>query len=198
MYFALVLSTFERFTDSAKRAIYFARLEANHQDADQITTEHILAGLSWESDSTLAGIAPLKEFTVALRAQAELPHLPSTAFPYLRKRDVPLDNGAKMTLAYAVEEANRDWQYWLDCHHLLRGLLRFPNAACSALQQVGIDLKSVRTAAKRQRRRHPSDPAPKWGYTKLVIQRSGPLLVWLGLLLLSLAIILVVKMRSPL
>ena len=43
VYFALVLSTFERYTDAAKRVIYFARLEANHRDADHITTEHILA-----------------------------------------------------------------------------------------------------------------------------------------------------------
>jgi ATP-dependent Clp protease ATP-binding subunit ClpC len=192
-----VLSTFDRFTDAAKRVIYFARLEANHRDADHITTEHILAGLSWESDSTLADIAPLKEFTVTLRAKAELPHLPSTSFPYLRERDIPLNDAAKNTLAYAVEEVNRDWQYWLDCHHLLRGLLRFPNESCSALQQVGIDLKSVRAAAKLQRRRHPSNPAPKWGYAKLAIDRSRPLLVWLGLLLLALAIMLVVKLRGP-
>jgi hypothetical protein len=102
-----------------------------------------------------------------------------------------------MTLAYAVKEANRDWQYWLDCDHLLRGLLRFPNGACSALQQFGIDLKSVRAAGKRRRRQQPSNPAPRWGYAKLVIDRSGPLLVWLGLLLLALAIVLVVKMRGP-
>jgi hypothetical protein len=56
VYFALVLSTFDRYTDAAKRVIYFAHLEANHRDADHIGTEHILAGLSWESDSTLAEI----------------------------------------------------------------------------------------------------------------------------------------------
>jgi len=148
VYFAAVLSIFERYTDAAKRAIYFARLEANHRDADSITPEHILAGLTWESDSTFAGIAPLKELTVTLRAQTELPHLPSTSFPYLRDRNIPLNDDGKITLAYAVEEVNRDRQYWIDCDHLLRGLLRFPNGACEALEQSGINLGSVRSAAK--------------------------------------------------
>ena len=92
VYFARVLSTFDRYTDAAKPAIYYARLEANHVNAEAITPEHILAGLTWESDSTFTGIAPLKEFTVDLRAKAELPHLPSTSFPFLRNRDIPLND----------------------------------------------------------------------------------------------------------
>jgi len=117
-YFSPVLSTFDRYTDEAKRAIFFGRLEANHCDGDSITPDHILAGLMWESDSTLAGVASLKELTVELRAQMELPHLPSTSFRYLRDRATPLNEGGKKALAYAVAEANRDWRYWIDCDHL--------------------------------------------------------------------------------
>jgi ATP-dependent Clp protease ATP-binding subunit ClpA len=196
VYFAAVLSTFERYTDAAKRAIYFARLEANHRDVDSIMPEHILAGLTWESDSTFAGIAPLKELAVTLRAQMELPHLPSTSFPYLRDRNIPLNDGAKMTLAYAVEEANRDRQYWLDCNHLLRGLLRFRNRASDVLEQSAINLGSVRSAAKLRRREHPANPAPKWGYLMLAIDRSRPLLFWLVILIAILAIVLVVWLRG--
>jgi hypothetical protein len=197
VYFSVVLSTFERYTDAAKRAIYFARLEANHRDADSITPEHVLAGLTWESDSTFAGIAPLKELAVTLRAQMALPHLPSTSFPYLRERNIPLNDGAKMTLAYAVEEANRDRQYWLDCNHLLRGLLRFRNGASDALEESAINLGSVRSAVKLHRREHPANPAPKWGYLKLAIGRSRPLLVWLVLLIAILAVVLLVWLRGP-
>jgi ATP-dependent Clp protease ATP-binding subunit ClpA len=197
VYFATVLSTFERYTDAAKRAIYFARLEANHRDADSITPEHILAGLTWESDSTFAGIAPLKEHTLTLRAQLELPHLPSTSIPYLRDCNIPLNDGGKMALAYAVEEANRDRQYWITCDHLLRGLLRFRNTANHALRETGINLQAVRSAAKLHRRSHPSNPAPKWGYLKLAIDRSRPVLVWLAFLVLMLALVLVVRLRGP-
>jgi ATP-dependent Clp protease ATP-binding subunit ClpA len=197
VYFAPVLSTFERYTGEAKRAIFFARLEANHRDANSITPEHILAGLTWESDSTFAGVAPLKELTVALRAQMELPHLPSTSFPYLRDRDIPLNEGGKKALAYAVAEANRDWRYWIDCDHLLRGLLRFPNKAFDALEQAGINLSSVRSAANLRRRKHSSNPAPRWGYLKLAIERSRRLLVWLAVLALILAFVLLLRLRGP-
>jgi ClpA/ClpB-like protein len=197
VYLAAVLSTFERYTDAAKRAIYFARLEANHRDADSITPEHILAGLTWERDSTFVGIAPLKELAVTLRARMGLPHLPSTSFPYLRDRNIPLTDGAKMTLAFAVEEANLDRQYWLDCDHLLRGLLRFRNDASDVLEQYAINLGSLRSAAKLHRREHPVKPAPKWGYFKLAIHRSRPLLVWLILLIAILVVVLLVRLRDP-
>lgn len=191
-----MLSTFGRYTDAAKRVIYFARLEANHRNADSITPEHILAGLTWESDSTLVGIAPLKEVTLTLRSKTDLPHLPSTSFPYLRDRNIPLSDGAKITLAYAVQEADHDWQYWLDCNHLLRGLLRFPNPASDALQQEGIKLNSVRSAVRVQRRTTLPKPAPKWGYLKLALHRGRHLLMWLVFLLAILAVALLVKIRG--
>ena len=62
------------------------------------------------SDSTLTGIAPVKELAVTLRAQMELPHLPSTSLPYLRDRDIPLTREGKKVLAYAVLEADRGWR----------------------------------------------------------------------------------------
>lgn len=182
-----MLSTFERYTDAAKRAIYFARLEANHRDADAITPEHILAGLTFESDSTLTGIAPLKELAVTLRAQMELPHLPSTSLPYLRDRDIPLTPDGKKVLAYAVMEADRGWDYWIDCGHLLRGLLRFPNVAYHILEETGINLSSVRSASKRRGRVHPTNPPPRWGYLRLGISRNRSLLAFLAFLLVAFA-----------
>ncbi len=188
---------FERYTDAAKRAIFFARLEANHRDADWITPEHLLAGLTWESESTFVGIAPLKELAVTLRAHMGMPHLPTTSIPYLRERDIPLDQGGKKVLAYAAAEANRDRQYWIDCDHLLRGLLRFPNRAFEALQQAGIDVGSIRSAANLRRREHAPIPAPRWGYVKIAIDRSRPLLVWLTIVAIILALVLVLRLRGP-
>ena len=197
VYFAPVLPTFERYTDKAKRAIYFARNEANHRDSESITPEHILAGLTWESESTFAGIAPLNDLTITLRAQMGLPHLPTTSFPYLRDREIALNDGGKMALAYAVEEANRDWQYWIDCEHLLRGLLRFANPAKGALEQAGISLGSVRSGSRLHRRSHPSRPTPKWGYLKLGMNRSRPVLVWLAFLGLFLTFLILVRLIAP-
>ena len=188
MYFARVLSAFDRYTDAAKRAIYFARLEANHRNAEAITPEHILAGLTWESDSTLAGIAPLKELAVTLRAQLELPHLPSTSVPYLRDCDIPLTHEGKKVLAYAVVEADRRWDYWIDCDHLLRGLLTFPNVASQVLEETGINLSSVVSASKHRSREHPSNLPPRWGYLKLAVNRHRSFLTWLAFVLAAFAV----------
>ncbi len=188
---------FERYTDAAKRAIFFARVEANHRNADCISPEYMLAGVIRETASTFADIAPLKELAVSLRAHMEMPHLPSTSLPYLRERDIPLDDGGKKVIAYAALEANRDRQYWIDCDHLLRGMLRFPNKASDALQQAGIALRSIRSAANLRRRNHPSAPAPRWGYAKIAIDRSRPWLVWLAVLVLILAFVLLLRLRGP-
>lgn len=174
MYFARVLSTFARFTDAAKRAIYFALLEANHCDAAAITPEHILAGLTWESDSTLKGIAELKEIGSRLSAQMEFRLLPETSHTRLRDRTIPLSQDTKKVLAYAVMEADRGWGYWIDCDHLLLGIMRFPNGACHALEEAGISLAAVRSASKRRKQEHPASPPPKWGRLKLGISRIRP------------------------
>lgn len=188
-------SIFERYTDAAKRAIFLARLEANHRDADAITPEHILVGLTWESESRFASIAPLKELAVTLRAHMEIPHLPSTSFPYLRDRDIPLNDSGKIALAYAVEEANRDREYWIDCDHLLRALLRFPNGACEALKSVGITLPAIRAAAKVSRQKYPSNQAPTWGYLKIALDRYR-LLVWSVALIAILAFFVFLRLRG--
>ncbi|MGC1156777.1 MAG: Clp protease N-terminal domain-containing protein, partial [Acidobacteriaceae bacterium] len=175
---------FERYTESAKRVVFFARIEANHHDDPAISAEHLLLGLTWEAKSGLATFVPLKDLAIDLRARMGIPHLPSTSHPYLRDRTIPLDNVAKLALAYAAEEADRDRQYWIDCDHLLRGLLRFPNEATKALTQSGVMLTGVRDAAKEFRRRVSPQPAPKWGWLRLMWRRYGYIVVFLALIIL--------------
>lgn len=95
-----------------------------------------------------------------------VPHLPSTALPYRPEKEIPLDDHAKMALAYAAMEANRSLQYWIDSDHLLRGLLRFDNPARDALRTIGIELAGVRLASGKSRlETHPA-PVPKWRMVK--------------------------------
>jgi ATP-dependent Clp protease ATP-binding subunit ClpA len=161
---------FERYTDAAKRVIYYSRIEANHRDDPAISAEHLLLGLTWETKSSRDYVFPLRDFAVDLRALMAIPHFPSTSHPYLRDRNIPLDAIGKLVLVYGAEEADRDGQYWIDCDHLLRGLLRFPNRAAEALTQSGITLAAVRKAAG-EFRRLPQKPAPKWGRLRLVVRR---------------------------
>lgn len=151
---------FERYTEQARRAIFFARFEAIHQGTKVISTAHILAGLDWEEDSRANAVGRLKENAAKLRSLVGIPYRPSTSTPYTEKLDIPLDREAKMALAYAAQEADADQQYWLDTDYLLRGLLRFQNRASAALHAIQLDLESVRIASERHRAVVPPAPDP--------------------------------------
>lgn len=193
---------FERYTDPAKRIIFFARLEANHRLEDHITPKDILAGLAWESGSRAMRIAPLKENAVLFRSLVGIPHLPISSTPYLEiTRDIPLDKDAKMVLAYAASEADRDKEYWVDSDHLLRGLLRIKNPAATALKSIGLDLKTLRTESRNDRNALPPISAPEWARLGLTwnkwkgrLRDHAELLFFIALLVL---LIFVLKFRSP-
>lgn len=179
-------SVFPRYTESARRAVFFARWEAALRDDQLICPRHILAGLTWESESRVARLASLKSRAVKVHALLSLPHLPTKAVP--EPGEPPLDNDAKKTLAYTVLEADRDWQYWIDTDHLLRGLLRFDNETTEALSAEGLTLEPLREASARDRREHAPKTAPLWGAIRLFARRSK--YVWIVILILLFALFL--------
>jgi ATP-dependent Clp protease ATP-binding subunit ClpA len=151
---------FKRYSEQARRAIFFARSEATHQQADFISTSHILFGITWEENSRANTIASLKDNAVQLRSLLGIPHRPCSSVPYHSTRNIGLDRNSKMTLAYAAEEADKDKQFWIDTDHLLRGLLRFPNETASALQSAGIDLANARISSDSHRKTVPPQRSP--------------------------------------
>lgn len=154
-------TTFQRYTDEAKRAIYFAHAEAVHRDEQFISAKDLLVGLTWEGESRACRIGLLKEKAVELRAAAGIAHLPLTALPYFRKAAIPLNSEVKKVLAYAGEEADAEKQFWIDSDHLLRGLLRFSNEATSSLGRINVQLDSARLAAMSDRAALPPLRVPK-------------------------------------
>lgn len=132
---------FERYTEKARRSIFFARYEASQFGAQQIEAEHILLGLLRE------GRALARFFkTYApddLRRQIEL-HTPpleriSTSI------DLPLSKESQQTLAYTAEEAERLAHKSIGTEHLLLGLLREGNSfAAKLLAEHGVDAEQVR------------------------------------------------------
>ena len=151
---------FERYTDSAKRAIYFARGEAVHRGIALITPDHLLLGLTWDADTRADRIAGLKGKAVLLRAAAGIPHLPITSISYKDKRDVPLSTESKGVLAYAAMEADEERLFSLDTDHLPRGLLRERTATSLAIEGLGISLPELRMYAARDRTEIPSQRPP--------------------------------------
>jgi len=151
---------FERYTEQARRAVFFARYTAGHQRTGRITAAHLLIGLSWEGKTLSSEIGSLKERIPEHCALLGIQWPLGKASMAQLKTDLPLDNNAKMALAYAAQEADMDQQYWIDSDHLLRGLLRFPNEACSALSVTQLDLATVRLASMRHREEHPPGRTP--------------------------------------
>jgi ATP-dependent Clp protease ATP-binding subunit ClpC len=146
---------FERYTEQARRAIFFARFEALHQPADKISTVHLLIGLTRDAGSRADAVGSLKENSSKLRTELGIPYPKSTTLPLVSEQNIPLNDNSKMVLAYATQEAELDKEYWIDTDHLLRGILRFPNEASDALQSISLDLAKTRTASKRHRAEYP-------------------------------------------
>ena len=142
---------FERYTEQARRAIFFARYEAAHQPVKKITTAHILIGLTRDVGSRADRVGSLTEHSTQLRNELDIPCPKKTATKQELMRDLPLNDNSKKVLAYAAQEAGLDGSYTIDTDHLLRALLRFPNEASAALGSISLDLATAQTLSRRNR-----------------------------------------------
>jgi len=145
---------FGRCTEEAKRAIFYARYEASFQSVGEITTGHILVGIIRERESHSVAADFLKDNETNLRSTLGVP-LPCGKPVTDLMKDIPLDRNAKMTLAFAFNEAELDNSFYIYTDHLLRGILRFPNEASDALQSISLDLAKARDASKLIRAKYP-------------------------------------------
>jgi ATP-dependent Clp protease ATP-binding subunit ClpA len=140
---------FKRYTEQARRAIFFARQEALIRGESAITPVHLLLGLSTDEDSLANSIANLKDkLCNQLLLTFNTPLRPCSAVQYSAKPNIPLNQDSKNVLAYAVQEADRAWKNLIDTDSLLCGLMRFPNDASRGLEAAGITLAHLRARAK--------------------------------------------------
>jgi hypothetical protein len=129
---------FERYTEKARRVMFFARYEASQFGADCIETEHLLLGLLRES-SFLPSINSIKYIHQRIRAITPVREKISTSV------DLPLSNESKRALAYSAEEAEKLKHGHIGPQHLLLGLLREEKSlAANLLQERGLSIERVR------------------------------------------------------
>jgi hypothetical protein len=134
---------FERYTEKARRVIFFARYEASQVGSPIIETEHLLWGLLRE-DKGLAqrflGSAWAAE-EVWKRIQQSKPANKKIPGPV----DLPISNECKRVLTFAADEAEQLSSKHIGSEHLLLGLLREEKClAARILHEQGILLNSVR------------------------------------------------------
>jgi ATP-dependent Clp protease ATP-binding subunit ClpA len=131
---------FERYTEPARRAIFFARALALFSEAPEITSVDLLAALLWEDNSRAQSLFNLREYFPMYcgcpHKVAALPKGPNGP---------SLSADSKQALAWTASEANRLGDYWIDTEHLLLGLVCTQNCAASSyLARIGLTAGSVR------------------------------------------------------
>ena len=134
---------FERYTEKARRVIFFARYEACQFGSPYIETEHLLLGLLREdkllANRFLRSQANIESIKKQIEAQTTAREKVPTSV------DLPLSTECKRVLAYAAEEAERLGHKHIGTEHLLLGLLREDKCfAAELLHERGLRLNQVR------------------------------------------------------
>lgn len=134
---------FERYTQDARRVVFFARFEASALGGSSIETWHFLLALIREAAPLLERYLPSPSALRSMRDRA-------LEFSGAREVtpvdvDLPLSEEASRALAWAAEEADQLGHRSISPAHLLLGLLRESRSlAAELLEEHGVRLDRVR------------------------------------------------------
>ena len=129
----------QRFTERARKVVFYAQEEAQKFGEGYVSTEHLLLGLVRESDSVAARV--LERLGVSLsriRAEVEKQLPRGDARP---SQDMSLTPRAKRVIDLAYDEARNLNNNYIGTEHLLLGLIREGDGlAGRVLAKLGVEL----------------------------------------------------------
>jgi len=132
---------FERYTENARRTIFFARWEANQCGAQVIESGHLALALfrdSWVREELLENVEEAQ-------VRNDILGIPPQPRKENNTVDLPLSDESKRVLSHAVAEAEMLSDRHIGNEHLLLGLLiEEPSDTAQALQRRGILLETLR------------------------------------------------------
>src|SRR5918911_3992023 len=133
----------QRFTERARRVVFFAQEEAARLGESYVGTEHLLLGLVRENDSVAARI--LDRLGVPLgRIRSDIERQVTRGHGNLGQ-DMQLTPRAKRVIDLAYEEARQLNNNYIGTEHLLLGLVRESDGiAGRVLARMGVDLNHAR------------------------------------------------------
>ncbi len=133
---------FEKYSERAKRIIYFARYEAGQAGSPQISPEHILIGLLRDGDSFISKLCQRFD----LRVEDIREHIiSSTDYIQIDSSEIPFSEISKIVLSLASEESERMGHKAIGSEHLLLGLLQEKSSfAHKYLQQRGMKYSELK------------------------------------------------------
>ena len=133
----------QRFTERARKVVFYAQEEAQKFGEGYVSTEHLLLGLVRESDSVAARV--LEKLGVSLnriRVEVEKQLPRGDARP---SQDMTLTPRAKRVIDLAYDEARNLNNNYIGTEHLLLGLIREGDGlAGRVLAKLGVELERAR------------------------------------------------------
>jgi len=132
---------FERYTEDARRTLFFARYEASQLGDMTIEPEHLLLGLIREPALNDLFTEELENARAAIEQRIRRERISAHT-------DIPFSSVTKRILTSAAHEADALNQPYIGSEHLLLGLLREGDPIAAAhLHGAGVRLKAVREKA---------------------------------------------------
>src|SRR6266566_2826299 len=138
----------QRFTERARRLVFFAQEEAGRLGENYVSTEHLLLGMLRENDSVAASI--LDRLGVSLgRIRSEVERQVTRGDGRLGQ-DMQLTPRAKRVIDMAYDEARTLSNNYIGTEHLLLGLIREGEGlAGRILNKLGLAIDSARKEVMR-------------------------------------------------
>ncbi|MFM8430244.1 MAG: Clp protease N-terminal domain-containing protein, partial [Holophagaceae bacterium] len=134
---------FEKFTEKARRVMFFARYEASQFGSESIQSGHLLLGLMRESEKTSTyllermgvQISTLRDRLITALTPKEIQtSLSSTSI------DIPMEEEVKNILKHAAHESSKLNHKYVGAEHLLLGMLKEEGSmAEKLLKESGAD-----------------------------------------------------------
>ncbi len=149
----------QRFTERARRVVFFAQEEAGRLGENYVSTEHLLLGLVRENDSVAARI--LDRMGVSLgRIRSEIERQVTRGDGRLGQ-DMQLTPRAKRVIDLAYDEARQLSNNYIGTEHLLLGLIREGEGlAGRVLAKLGVELERTRREVMALQDNDSGMPAP--------------------------------------
>ena len=144
----------ERYTEKARRVIFFARYEASQVGSPLIETEHLLLGILREQKELMRHLLPNVN-SESVRREIEARIKPGCE-KVSTSVDLPLAEDVKSALKYVLEEADRLNHRHIGTAHLLLGLASDRTfASADVLTIFGVELEPLQKKVEAL-----GDPAP--------------------------------------
>ena len=132
---------FERYAESARRTVHFAKWEADGFGSPEIHSEHILLALLRDEILVSRAMEGISGREIREAITAHLPRGEPNPLPH----DLPLSSDSRKALLLAAEEADRLADRRIRNGHILLGLLRLEDSyAAQLLRRLGLSVDKIR------------------------------------------------------